>query len=129
MLTAEKAFLCVSLFNVVQLYMTRCFPRAISQWSEMMVSIKRIQDFLLLEEREDDLSVVKEEEVDDDKTVMKRGRREGVCQRKEGSVSLHQVTARWIGEEEDTLSDITIEVASLPAPLKLTPKVLTNGTC
>ena len=64
MLTAEKAFLCVSLFNEVQLYMTRCFPRAISQWSEMMVSIKRIQDFLLLEEREDDLSVVKEEEVE-----------------------------------------------------------------
>ena len=114
-LTAERAFLCLSLFNVVQLYMTRAFPCAISLGAEIMVSIKRIQDFLSLEEREEPLSVVKEEEEDDDVKVRMRGRREGVCQRKEGNVSLHQVTARWEGTEEDTLSDITMEVVSLPA--------------
>ena len=64
MLTAERAFLCLSLFNVVQLYMTRAFPCAISLGAEIMVSIKRIQDFLSLEEREEPLSVVKEEEED-----------------------------------------------------------------
>ena len=42
-LTAEKAFLCLSMFNTVRLTMTLFFPFAISQWGETKVSIKRIQ--------------------------------------------------------------------------------------
>ena len=42
-LTAEKAFLCLSMFNTVRLSMTLFFPFAISQWGEMNVSINRIQ--------------------------------------------------------------------------------------
>ena len=48
------------MFNEIQLLMTHAFPFAINQWAEVMVSIKRIQEFLLLEEREEDLSVVNE---------------------------------------------------------------------
>ena len=42
-MTAEKAFLVVSLFNTVRLTMTLFFPFAISQLGEAKVSIKRIQ--------------------------------------------------------------------------------------
>ena len=49
-LTAEKAFLTLGLFNVVRLSMCMFFPNAIALMSESLISIKRIQDFLLLEE-------------------------------------------------------------------------------
>jgi ATP-binding cassette subfamily C (CFTR/MRP) protein 4 len=42
-LTAEKAFLCLSMFNTVRLSMTLFFPFAISQLGEIRVSISRIQ--------------------------------------------------------------------------------------
>ena len=48
-LTAEKAFLTLSLFNTVRLSMTLFFPFAISQLGETRVSVSRIQDFLLLQ--------------------------------------------------------------------------------
>ena len=95
------------MFNDIQLTMTRAFPFAINQWAEMMASIKRIQDFLLLDEREEDLSFVNEKEVDG----TERKRRGGVSHKMEGSVSLHKVTARWMREEEDILLDITLKVS------------------
>ena len=42
-LTAEKAFLAVSMFNKVRVNMTSCFPFAIGQIEEARASIKRIQ--------------------------------------------------------------------------------------
>ena len=101
-LTAEKAFLCLSMFNTVRLSMTLFFPFAISQWGEMRVSINRIQDFLVLEEREDGLGGGEEE---------REGLLGGEEQREiKGSVSLHKVTGRWRKEEEDTLTEISMEV-------------------
>ena len=49
-LTAEKAFLTLALYNVARLSMSLFFPTGIQLTSEAMISIKRIQDFLLLEE-------------------------------------------------------------------------------
>jgi ATP-binding cassette, subfamily C (CFTR/MRP), member 4 len=51
-LTAEKAFLALSLYNTVRLSMTLFFPFAISMLGECQASITRVQDFLLLEERD-----------------------------------------------------------------------------
>ena len=51
-LTAEKAFLALSLYNTVRLSMTLFFPFAISMLGECRASIDRVQDFLLLEERD-----------------------------------------------------------------------------
>ena len=104
MLTAEKAFLCLSMFNTVRLSMTLFFPFAISQWGEMRVSINRIQDFLVLEEREEGAS-----DGEDEKAGLLKGEEQRNKEAK-GSVSLHKVTGRWRKEEEDTLSDITMEV-------------------
>ena len=49
-LTAEKAFLTLALFNVVRLSLTLFFPLAIQLVSEALISVKRIQQFLELEE-------------------------------------------------------------------------------
>ena len=50
-LTSEKAFICLSLYNTVRLSMTLYFPSAISSLGEAKVSVSRIRDFLLMEER------------------------------------------------------------------------------
>ena len=42
-LTAEKAFLAVSMFNTVKLEMTAYFPIAIGAIGEALASIKRIE--------------------------------------------------------------------------------------
>ena len=49
-LTAEKAFLTLALFNVVRLSLTLFFPLAIQLVSEALISVRRIQQFLELEE-------------------------------------------------------------------------------
>ena len=51
-MSPEKAFLCLSLYNVVQLSMTLFFQSAISMVGEAFVSINRIQDFISLAERD-----------------------------------------------------------------------------
>ncbi|CAG0884511.1 unnamed protein product [Darwinula stevensoni] len=49
-LTAAKVFLAVALFNNVRLVMTFFFPFGIAQAAETVISIRRLQDFLLHEE-------------------------------------------------------------------------------
>ena len=97
-LTAEKAFLCLSMFNTVRLSMTLFFPFAISQLGETRVSVKRIQDFLLLEERED------------------QGGGRTVTANNDGkadTVTLDKVTGKWNKDEnEDTLSNINMNMKS-----------------
>jgi hypothetical protein len=51
-LTAEKAFLALALYNTVRLSMTLFFPFAISMIGECRASVDRVADFLLLEERD-----------------------------------------------------------------------------
>ncbi|KAF8767898.1 Multidrug resistance-associated protein 4 like [Argiope bruennichi] len=52
-LTPEKVFVCMSLFNNLRLAMTLFFPYAIAQGAESIISLKRIQKFLLLEEQQE----------------------------------------------------------------------------
>ncbi|XP_054723461.1 ATP-binding cassette sub-family C member 4-like isoform X2 [Uloborus diversus] len=52
-LTPEKVFVCMSLFNNLRLSMTLFFPYAIAQGAESLISLKRIQKFLLLEEQQE----------------------------------------------------------------------------
>ncbi|KAH8351932.1 hypothetical protein KR084_000656, partial [Drosophila pseudotakahashii] len=52
-LTAEVAFLVTAYYNVVRLNMTALFPLGITQTAETLVSIRRVQKFLLSAETED----------------------------------------------------------------------------
>ncbi|XP_077392260.1 ATP-binding cassette sub-family C member 4-like isoform X4 [Festucalex cinctus] len=49
-LTSSTAFMAVSLYGAVRLTITLFFPFAIEKVSESLISIQRIQDFLLLDE-------------------------------------------------------------------------------
>ncbi|RWS24157.1 hypothetical protein B4U80_11357, partial [Leptotrombidium deliense] len=51
-LNAESVFVTVALFNTLRLTLTFMFPQSIATSAESLVSIRRIQDFLLLEEKE-----------------------------------------------------------------------------
>nr|XP_013098632.1 unnamed protein product [Stomoxys calcitrans] len=50
LLTAEKAFVITAYYNILRTTMTVFFPQGISQLAETLVSIKRIQNFMLYEE-------------------------------------------------------------------------------
>lgn len=49
-LTSDKVFSLAQFFNTIQLYMAIFFPMAMSSLAEAIVSIRRLEDFLLLEE-------------------------------------------------------------------------------
>ncbi|XP_064455602.1 ATP-binding cassette sub-family C member 4-like [Ornithodoros turicata] len=51
-LTSECVFVSMSLFNSLRLAMTLYFPYGMGQGAETLISIKRLQKFLLLEEQE-----------------------------------------------------------------------------
>jgi len=97
-LTAEKAFLCLSMFNTVRLSMTLFFPFAISQLGETRVSISRIQNFLLLQERDDQEGGRTVNQIKDNKS---------------DTVLLEKVTGKWnMDESEDTLTNINLSLKS-----------------
>ncbi|RZB39027.1 multidrug resistance-associated protein [Asbolus verrucosus] len=49
--TADKVFSMAQFFNILQFVMAICYPMAISFGAETLVSIKRLQEFLVLEEK------------------------------------------------------------------------------
>ncbi|XP_037285276.2 ATP-binding cassette sub-family C member 4 isoform X2 [Rhipicephalus microplus] len=51
-LTSECVFVSMSLFNSLRLAMTLYFPFGVGQGAETLISVKRLQKFLLLEEQE-----------------------------------------------------------------------------
>jgi ATP-binding cassette subfamily C (CFTR/MRP) protein 4 len=94
-LTAEKAFLTLTLYNMVKIPLLRKFPGAVQMLTETLISIRRIQEFLLLEE------VAK---TSSSKTI------DETCMNNFGFLKLKQVTAKWSGQcEKNTLNEISFE--------------------
>ncbi|EFA04157.2 ATP-binding cassette sub-family C member 4 [Tribolium castaneum] len=92
-LSADVVFSVAQLFNTVQLYMCILYPLGISTFAEAKTSVKRIEEFLLLEENETgaDLSVTQSE--------------------KNGSIRLDKVNASWTPNPiVHTLMDLNIEI-------------------
>ncbi|CAL4094228.1 unnamed protein product, partial [Meganyctiphanes norvegica] len=95
-LTAEKVFVTSSLINNVRLVMTLFFPFGISMGSETLISCKRIQEFLEMEEREET-----------SKVQMSNLR----PKLKDCSITVSGVTAKWSEEtEENTLTNVSCSV-------------------
>lgn len=51
LVTAEKAFVITAYYNILRQTMTVFFPQGIGQLAETLVSIKRIQTFMLYDEK------------------------------------------------------------------------------
>ncbi|XP_071552963.1 ATP-binding cassette sub-family C member 4-like isoform X4 [Panulirus ornatus] len=95
-LTAEKVFVTSSLINNVRLVMTLFFPFGIAMGSETLISCKRLQEFLEMEEREDT------------NRVQRSNLRP---KQKDCGLVVAGLTAKWSdATEEDTLSDISCSV-------------------
>lgn len=91
--TADIVFAVAQLFNTVQLYMCILYPLGVSTLAEAKTSVKRIEEFLLLEETEtlSDLSVTQSE--------------------KNGTIRLDKVNASWTPNPiVHTLMDLNIEI-------------------
>lgn len=50
LVTAEKAFVITAYYNILRVTMTVFFPQGVGQLAEALVSIKRIQNFMMFEE-------------------------------------------------------------------------------
>ncbi|XP_043284648.1 probable multidrug resistance-associated protein lethal(2)03659 [Venturia canescens] len=117
-LTAEKVFLMTAYYSVLKLSMTDYFPRGITQVAEVVVTIKRLQNFMLYDEidditknRSEGLVVKKEKQKGTERTEkpVTGSRREGTGG--DGSVVLNNCHAKWLDSaSEDTLRGINFKV-------------------
>ncbi|KAI2474194.1 ATP binding cassette (ABC) transporter subfamily C member [Diabrotica virgifera virgifera] len=89
LITADIVFSLAQTFNILQMAMAIYWPWAVSQGAEALVSVKRVQEFLVMEEKE-------ESKIDD---LGKSG------------VILSKVNASWT-PTTSTLQDISLQIPS-----------------
>ncbi|XP_045910008.1 ATP-binding cassette sub-family C member 4-like isoform X2 [Micropterus dolomieu] len=94
-ITASSVFVTVSLYGTIKLTVTLYFPLAIEKLSESVVSIRRIKNFLMLEEVErKNLGIPLEE-------------------KKENSIEIEKVTCYWDKSlDAPALQDVSVKVKS-----------------
>ncbi|XP_037709040.1 probable multidrug resistance-associated protein lethal(2)03659 [Drosophila subpulchrella] len=113
-LTPEKAFLITAFYNALKIPMTMFFPIAINYTAQILVSIKRVEKFLELEEvmeleKIEDLSLAGEEEekllppsqkVIDPEIILP-----------ESAISITELKAKWEPDSPDyTLSGLNLQI-------------------
>lgn len=93
-LTGAVVFSMAQLFNTVQLYMSIFFPMSIATYAEARVSIKRIEQFLVLEENAPKKLSDKELKIDN-----------------AGEIKISKVHASWIPNPiVDTLINLNLDI-------------------
>ncbi|CAK9828719.1 Probable multidrug resistance-associated protein lethal(2)03659 [Anthophora retusa] len=116
-ITAEKVFMLQAYYNVLRQTMTVYFPQGITQMAELLVSVKRLQRFMLYEEinyanrmPESNQEGSNNEKKTNDTTQEKvEVNNDG----KEHIINLTNASAKWlVYEQEDTLKNINIKVKS-----------------
>lgn len=104
-LTAQQAFVVTAYYNVLRQTMTIFFPQAIGFLAETIVSVKRLEKFMLYEELDRDFQ---------QNTTQVNGTKSAngptdILQKP--GVSLEKVCAKWKGESSDlTLDDLDLRV-------------------
>lgn len=95
-LTGDIVFSMAQLFNSVQLYMAIYYPCGLSGYAEAKVSIKRLEEFLFLEENEPKTPALTN----------------GTMQiEKPGKIKMYKLNASWVQNAiVDTLMDINLEI-------------------
>ncbi|XP_057653038.1 ATP-binding cassette sub-family C member 4-like isoform X2 [Diorhabda carinulata] len=86
-ISADKVFSLAQTFNILQLVVAISYPIAISLGAESLVSVERLQNFLLLEEKEET----------------------GIERTKDGGISLSNIEASWTPNNR-TLQNIDIRI-------------------
>ncbi|XP_014208188.1 probable multidrug resistance-associated protein lethal(2)03659 [Copidosoma floridanum] len=125
-ITAETVFMLTAYYNILRTNMTVFFPQGITQIAEVLVSIRRLQKFMLYEEvstRAHRSMIYRKprEEMDTGKKGKKRKPEENgkaaanTLAEEEvdnsGSIKLDNVSAKWLAHEKtDTLAGISLDV-------------------
>ncbi|XP_017474879.1 PREDICTED: probable multidrug resistance-associated protein lethal(2)03659 [Rhagoletis zephyria] len=127
-LTAEKAFVITAYYNILRNAMTIYFPMAISQYAETMVSMKRIQKYLLYEEtkvkdrsgdNENEYNKIKQTSIieENEKTLTLNGSLKPIqpspqeIKHTPTGIEIHKLKARWDHSlTEYTLNNIDLKV-------------------
>ncbi|XP_076757725.1 putative multidrug resistance-associated protein lethal(2)03659 isoform X1 [Xylocopa sonorina] len=119
-ITAEKVFMLQAYYNVLRQTMTVYFPQGITQMAELLVSVRRLQNFMMYEEvdrrnedervnqaeskhetKKNDVNSI-QEDVEDVKTTKYKD---------ENIITIHNASAKWLSyEQEDTLKNININI-------------------
>ncbi|XP_034944749.1 multidrug resistance-associated protein 4-like [Chelonus insularis] len=111
-ISAGVVFQLFSYFNLLQLVMAICLPLAIMIFGEALVSIRRIEDFLSLDEI-DKTSIESKTTVESVETNLSNPNVDYVTNKKSNPVhiELHRVSANWIlGQLPPTLNEISLKI-------------------
>lgn len=93
-LTGDKVFSMAQFFNTIQLYMAIFFPLALAIFAEAKVSIRRLEEFLILEENISSPHIYTSSAAE-----------------KIGTVKLNKVQASWLPNPiVNTLNNISVEI-------------------
>jgi len=93
-------FVTLCLFNNIRLVVTLFLPFAVAQLAEALVSIRRLQNFLLLEERPESMD-----------SQLASGN--NIQNEKLGELTLEDLSAKWNHEyEENTLNEINLKMTA-----------------
>ncbi|VEN34161.1 unnamed protein product [Callosobruchus maculatus] len=104
--TAEYAYVISSFYNILKSAMTTDFPQAITQLAETLVSLKRIETFLLYDEVHTTSKKYSWTKKIHTSTPLIRD-----SSKKSVGIYLHDVSAKWISSvPENTLSTINFNV-------------------
>ncbi|KAJ8980199.1 hypothetical protein NQ317_003764 [Molorchus minor] len=94
-LTSDVVFSMAQLFNSIQLYMCIYYPNGLATFAEAKVSVKRVEEFLLLEENRT-------------RAVLDTNH----ITAKTGTIKAEKATASWsLYPVMDTLTDINLDIA------------------
>ncbi|XP_061402316.1 probable multidrug resistance-associated protein lethal(2)03659 [Musca vetustissima] len=110
-LTAEKAFVVTAFYGLLRVTMTVYFPMAVTQIAEIMVSFRRIQKFMLLDEvKMSENPAAKAKMIP--AIVSENGKIVEVRAEptKEPGILINNLTAKWNPEaSENNLENVTLE--------------------
>ncbi|CAI6361980.1 unnamed protein product [Macrosiphum euphorbiae] len=118
-ITASKVFIITSYYNILRVSMAVTFPVGIGLIAELLVSIKRIEDFLLREEKnKESISQTKSTNGHDNSTLNDNSTKpnninnqDDTEQLSNSRIVVSNVTARWTDSQTDnTLENINLTV-------------------
>ncbi|KAL0281168.1 UNVERIFIED_CONTAM: hypothetical protein PYX00_002233 [Menopon gallinae] len=101
-ITADKIFVLTSFYNILRQTMTVLFLSGIAQLAEALISVKRLQDFLLYDEKVQSIKLNTEDLIN------------GVSKKPSTSgIRFEKVTCYWLKEQpEPTLNNINLNISS-----------------